>query len=95
MSSNTDIIKIKLEENIKIRDLEISFDKYMEARDMDPNGNSGMLVVFSLTLKKEGKSKKFDFSFHSELENPVEIWDGYQISFLGGSSYEIELKIEL
>jgi hypothetical protein len=94
MTSDTEIIKIKFEENIKIGDLEISFDRYLEAREMDPNGNTGMLLVFSLTLKKEGKSKKIDFSFHPELENPVETRDGYQISFLNGSSYEIELKIE-
>ena len=53
-----------------------------------------MLIVFGLTLKKEGESKKIDFSFHPDLENPVETWNGYRISFLNGLSNEIELKIE-
>ncbi len=94
MSSDTLIIKIKLNENIKIGGLEVFFDDYLEARELDSNGKSGMLVVFRLTFKKEAKSKKIEFSFHPELENPVETWDGYQLTFLNGSSYEIELKIE-
>ena len=95
MSLFSNIVKINYKENIKIGDLEISFDEYLEAQELDPNGkNPGMLVVFTLSLKKEGKSKKFDFSFHPELENPVETWNGYQISFLNGLSNEIELKIE-
>ncbi len=91
---SSEIIKIKLKDNIKIGDLEIFFDGYLEAQELDSNGKTGMLVVFSLILKKKGKSKKIDFSFHPELENPVETWDGYQISFLNGLSNEIELKIE-
>ena len=66
----------------------------MEAYELDPDGKPGLLVVFTLTLKKEGKSKKIDFSFHPELENPSETWNGYNISFLNGLSNEIELKIE-
>lgn len=87
-------INLKIKENVKVRDLVISYDNYLEAQERDPNGKPGMLVVFSLTLIKGENSKKFDFSFHPDLENPVETWEGYQISFLNGSSYDIDLKIE-